>query len=308
MKNLKKYLKEKNFEFYENREIKTYTSMRIGGKVKFLIMTYAYFQLKTLLSYIIKNKYRYVLIGGGSNVLFDDDLSEFIAIINKTSDIYILDGNTFKVHSGYTNRNLMNWAIQNNIGGIEFLAGIPGTVGGAAAVNAGAFGKSMSDIVEKAEIFTEYGELKTVDREYFDFSYRNSVFKYSNHVILNIHMKFEDSDSEKIKKKINSNMNYRKKNHPSYNNLTAGCFFKNPEINDGRISAGEIIEKSGLKGQKFNNLTISDIHANFIINNGKASFLDVTDLEKKIIKKVQKDHGIKLEREIIFISKDGKKH
>ena len=308
MKQLKEYLIEKNLEFQENGEIKSYTSMKIGGKVRFVIKIYAYFNLKVVLDHLIKNKYRFILLGGGSNVLFHDDFSDLIVIINKTSDVYILDENIFKVNSGVSNNDLMKWAIQNNIGGVEFLAGIPGTIGGAAAVNAGAFGKSISDILEKAEILTEDGKRQAVDNTYFNFSYRHSVFKTSNRVILNVYLRSSHSPGEEIKKTINTNINYRIKNHPSYNNHTAGCFFKNPLVDEQRISAGKIIEQSGLKGARFDHLSISDTHANFIINNGKASFNDITHVEKKIIQKVLSDKNIKLEREVIYISPDGKKY
>lgn len=308
MKSLKEYIKKKKIEFYENQIIKPYVSMKIGGPVKLIIIIYNLPDLSELLLHIYKNKHNFILLGGGSNVLFSDNYSDLIVIINRTSEINKQKKNILKLDSGVLNRNLLKYNIQNNIGGMEFLAGIPGTIGGGAAVNAGAFGKSISDTLEKAEILTREGKIVTVNKKYFEFNYRDSVFKLSNQVILNVSLKFNPSNSKKINERIKSNIEYRKKNHPTYNNYTVGCFFKNPLINNRKISAGEIIENSGLKGIGFNHLQISNIHANFIINKGQASFDDIVNLEKRITKNVFKKKGIKLEREVIYISQHGKKY
>jgi UDP-N-acetylmuramate dehydrogenase len=307
MKDLLSYLKKNKIKFFEHQTIKPYLTIKVGGKVRLVIIAENSLILKALVCQYLVNRHRFVLLGGGSNVIFSDDFSDFVVIINRTSEIEELENKLVRVSSGLPNQQLLNWCQNHEISGMEFLAGIPGTIGGAAAVNAGAFGHSISEILEKAEIIDETGEIKTVGRAYFQFRYRNSVFKTSNQIILNIILKGSRNNKSTIKKKITANIKYRQKNHPPYLKPTAGCFFKNPQINDQRISAGKLIERSGLKGINLDNISISDIHANFIINQGDARFEEILQLEKKITGDVFSQQGIRLKREVIFISPDGKK-
>lgn len=305
---LKKYLEEKKIQYVVNHSIKPYVTMEIGGKVRLITVIYKDFHLKELLLYLHNNRYIFLLLGGGSNVIFTDRFSQLIVIINRTSDICREEDHTLKVNSGTFNKDLMDWNIRGNIGGMDFLAGIPGTVGGAAAVNAGAFGKSISTILQRAEIFNRNGEIETVDNDYFRFSYRDSAFKYGSEIILNVFLKFMDADSDDVKKKVEANVKYREENHPCSSYRSAGCFFKNPIIDGKKISAGKLIEHSGFKGTAYNTLQVSHLHANFVINSGSATFDDIKDLEAKIAQKVFQEKNIKLEREIIYISPEGKKY
>jgi len=301
------FLKKNKIKYFKNKEIKFYTTLKIGGKVSLIIIINKSNELIQLLLKVRKQQYPFILLGGGSNVVFSDNASKLLVIINKTSDIIKLSENLIKINSGVTINNLINWCLKNKIGGLEFLAGIPGTLGGATAVNAGAFGKSVSDNLEKAEILTEKGEIKIVDKKYFQFEYRNSVFKYGKEVILNVFLKYINQNENKIKEKITSHIRHRKQSHPSYKCFTAGCFFKNPVKNNKRISAGKVIEMSGLKGFHNNNLLMSEIHSNFLINKGNANFRDLIDFENKITQEILKSEGIKLEREVIYIASDGEK-
>jgi len=301
------FLKENKIKYFKNKEIKAYTTIKIGGKVSLIIIINTLSKLTELILKIKKQQYPFILLGGGSNVVFPDNNSKLVVIINRTSNITRLSRNLIKVNSGVTIKNLTKWCIGNKIGGLEFLAGIPGTIGGATAVNAGAFGKSVSDNLEKAEILTEKGEIKIVDEKYFQFEYRSSVFKYGKEVILNVFLKYINQNENNIKEIITSHIKHRKETHPSYKCFTAGCFFKNPLKNNKRISAGKIIEDSGLKGLYSNNLLISDRHSNFLINKGNASFRDLINFENKITQEILKNKEIKLEREVIYITSDAKK-
>ena len=307
MENLILFLKKNKIKYFKNKDIKVYTTIKIGGKVSLIIIINTYSKLTELILKVKKRQYPFVLLGGGSNVVFPDNNSKLVVIINRTSNIIKLTENLIKINSGVTISNLMKWCIGNKIGDLEFLAGIPGTIGGASAVNAGAFGKSVSDNLEKAEILTEKGEIKIVDKKYFRFEYRNSVFKYGKEVILNVFLKYINQNENKIKEKITSHIRHRKQSHPSYKCFTAGCFFKNPVKNNKRISAGTIIEDSRLKGFYDNNLLMSERHSNFLINKGNASFKDLINFENKITQEILKSEGIKLEREVIYITSDGEK-
>lgn len=310
IESLIKHLEENALEYHFNHSIKPYITMKIGGKVRLIIVIYRDSHLKELLLYLHNSGYDFLLLGGGSNVIFNDHFSRSIVIVNRTPGIAAAEGedHLLKVDSGTFNKDLMAWNSRNNIGGLDFLAGIPGTVGGAAAVNAGAFGQSISAVLQKAEIFTQTGEIKTVGSDYFCFDYRQSAFKYGREIILNVFLKFVVAENDEIKKKVAANLNYRKENHPCSSVRSAGCFFKNPVIKGKKISAGRLIEHSGFKGTAHGTLEVSPRHANFIINSGNASFDDIKNLESEITRKVFQEKGIKLEREVIYISPDGEKY
>lgn len=308
MENLKEHLVKKNIEFRQSQEIKPYLTLRIGGQVRFIIIIRENRDLEELLVFLHQNSIKFVLLGGGSNVIFPDEYSDLVVIINRTTNILREKDNMLKVSSGVTNARLLSWNIGQQIGGMEFLAGIPGTIGGAAAVNAGAFGKSTADILIAADIFTNEGRKKTVTQDYFQYGYRHSIFKYSTEVILDVYLKFENASSDKIDEKIKANIKYRKDNHPAYTEHTAGCFFKNPQKKDQKISAGKLIENSGLKGTSYRDLFISPAHANFLINRGGATFSDVSNFAEQVRRKVFRESGILLEREVIYISPRGEKY
>jgi UDP-N-acetylmuramate dehydrogenase len=309
---LERFLVRAGIEFHNDTKIDSYLTMGIGGTVRMVIPVYSDIHLKELSMFLQRNRnsfdFPYVLLGGGSNVIFADHSPHMIVIINRTSSIEKESGCLIKVSSGVFLKDLMEWNISNHTGGMDFLAGIPGTVGGAAAVNAGAFGQSISSLLEKATIVTQDGEVKTVNNDYFGFTYRDSSFKYSDEIILDVSFRFTYADNEETKKKVEDRLEYRKKNHPCSSLLSAGCFFKNPIINGEKIPAGRLIENLGLKGTNYKHLRISEQHANFVINRGDATFDDVKDFETDIVQKVLREKGIKLEREVIYISPDGKKY
>jgi UDP-N-acetylmuramate dehydrogenase len=164
-------------------------------------------------------------------------------------------------------------------------------------------------VLEKADIFLPgSGETKTVDKDYFRFQYRDSIFKYGSEVILEVYLSYTEEDSAEIREKVKEKLRYRNENHPPANVRTAGCFFKNPIIQDKKESAGQMIENAGFKGSTFRQLQISSRHANFIINKGGSSFADILDLEQQITRTVKEIKGILLEREVIYISPGGKKY
>ncbi|MCP5048810.1 MAG: UDP-N-acetylmuramate dehydrogenase [bacterium] len=304
------YLKREKIEYHEEQSIRSYLTIEVGGSVPLLAVVYSDTHLKKLLIEVHRTGRRFILLGGGSNVVFPDRFSDpdLIVIVNRTSEIVKESEGMIKVNSGVMNRDLMEWNVGNNIGGMDFLSGVPGTIGGAAAVNAGAFGNSISNILEKAEILDKNGQIKMVDNSYFQFVYRNSIFKYGNEVIVNIFMSYVYEDSGSIREKVDSRVNYRIEKHPGSDNRSAGCFFKNPVIDGKKTSAGQLIEQSGFKGTTYENLRLDESHSNFVINRGDASFSDVKELETEIVREVSKKKGVTLEREVIYISPEGEKY
>ncbi len=301
------YLKSNNIEYYKNASIEPYLTIGIGGKVNSIIIIKQKQELVNLLKiFEDANKY-YIILGGGSNVVFSDFSPELFVIINKIDDIELIGNNKIKVSTGVTNKVLLDWCKTNGFCGLEFLAGIPGTIGGAAAVNAGAYGRSMSDIVIDSEVYYSNEGVQFIDNSGFKFEYRNSVFKYGINVILDLQLAVKKCSKKRISSLIHDILNKRGTAHSIYKMKTAGCFFKNPIIDGKKISAGKIIEQSGLKGEKFSNITVSDFHSNFIINTNNANFKDVLNIEKSIINKTYEATGIKLEREVIYVLSTGEK-
>jgi UDP-N-acetylmuramate dehydrogenase len=306
------WLREQRIDFHENAAIGPLLYFKIGGRVSLLVVCASAGQLAACLQKIIHEKIPYLVIGGGSNIAFSDGLTRAVVLVYqgaaKKAAARLLDGHSLQVDGGVKNRLFLSWCAAHGAGGLEFLSGIPGTVGGAAAVNAGAFGRSLADVLLGADIVDGRGRIVAVDAAYFAFTYRDSRFKLGGDVILSLRLKFCAEEGTVIAGKIKENMAYRLAHHPSYRLHSAGCFFKNPLVGGAKRPAGKIIEGCGLKDLVVGGLTVADAHANFLVNNGSATFKELQCLEKKIKTSVKKRTGISLEREVIYVSARGKKY
>jgi len=301
------FLKAHNLEFYRQPESGHFTTLKIGGRVGLVVIVPDRSALAGLLHFLHEYRLSWILLGSGSNVVFTGDSPDLIVLCNRAACPPILKEGLIQVDSGLPIKNLLSFAVENGIGGLEFLAGIPGTIGGAAAVNAGAFGQSLADILQKADIFTAQGEVKTVGADYFQYTYRDSIFKYSPEVILTVYLTFRPAPAKDIREKIATHIKYRQERHPPARSATAGCFFKNPIINDRKVSAGKLIAEAGLKGLTVDNLEVSADHANFLINRGGAGFTALDRFVRQIQETVFQKSGIHLEREVIYIAPTGQK-
>jgi UDP-N-acetylmuramate dehydrogenase len=307
------WLHEQRIDCRENAAIGPFLYFKIGGKVSLLVRCTSPAQLTACLQKIVIEKIPYLVIGGGSNIAFSDGLTKAVVLVyqgptKKKTAARLQDGQVLQVDGGVKNQVFLSWCISHGVGGLEFLSGIPGTVGGAAAVNAGAFGQAMADALLGADIIDNRGNVIAVNAGYFAFSYRDSCFKFGNEVILSLRLKFSSADKTVISGKIKENLDYRLSRHPSYRYPSAGCFFKNPQLAEGRRAAGKIIEECGLKSLTSGGLSVAAEHGNFLLNRGGASFEDLQRLENAIKTAVAARTGIDLEREVIYVSVDGKKY
>ncbi len=306
----------------KNISLKNYTTFKIGGLAKY------FFEIKTkkdLIKAIIiakKLKLPFFILGRGSNLLVSDQGYEGIIIKmqntkNKIKN-QILKDKIF-CEAGTLLSLLVSKATKNNLTGMKWLEGIPGTIGGAARENVGAFGKSMAKIVKRIEIFnTKDLKFKTYNLKNCKFAYRDSIFKHKkNLIIFSIEISLKKGDKNKIKEKIKEYLNYRKEKHPT-NLPSAGSIFKNPKnkiknqilkefseikiLNQkGEIPAGWLIEKCNLKGKIIGDAKISEKHSNFIVNLGKGNAKNVINLINLIKKSVKKKFKIILEEEIQYL-------
>jgi UDP-N-acetylmuramate dehydrogenase len=307
------WLRAQGIDCRENAAIAPFLHFKIGGRVGLLVVCTSPAQMAAGLQNIIAAGTPYLVIGGGSNIAFADGLTEAVVLVcqsalQPSAAAHLLGGQALQVDGGVKNQVFLSWCAAHGAGGLEFLSGIPGTIGGAAAVNAGAFGRSMADVVLGADIVDSRGAVATVDAGRFGFSYRESRFKFGTEAILSLRLKFNPTDPAAIAVEIKKNLDYRLSHHPSYRTPSAGCFFKNPSLASGRGSAGKLIAECGLKGVTRGGLAVADEHGNFLLNRGHASFADLERMENEIKKVVATRTGIELEREVIYVAADGKKY
>jgi len=307
------WLRQQQIAFSENAAIGPHLYFKIGGTVSLLVTCTSAAQLAAVMQRAMAGKLPYLVIGGGSNIAFGDGLTRAAVLLAQAGSpaaapIRLLNGRSLRVESGVRNQQFLSWCAAKGAAGLEFLSGIPGTLGGAAAVNAGAFGRSMADVLSGADIIDARGATRAVGPGYFGFSYRDSRFKFGRDILLSLRLKFSPGDEAAIQKKIRDNLEYRLARHPSYRLASAGCFFKNPLLRGVKSSAGKLIEECGLKELTVGGLSVAAEHGNFLLNRGNASFADLLRLEKEIRSAVAARSGVALEREVIYVAADGTKY
>jgi len=307
------WLRGQRIDCRENAAIAPFLYFRIGGTVSLLAVCASPDQLAVCVQKFTAEKVPFLVIGGGSNIAFNDGLTRAVVLVyqgaaEKAAAARLLDERSLQVDGGVKNQVFLAWCAAHGAGGLEFLSGIPGSLGGAAAVNAGAFGQCMADAVLGADIVDNRGERTAVAAAYFAYQYRDSAFKFGNEVILSLRLRFNRADPAAVNGEIKKNLDYRLDRHPSYRHPSAGCFFKNPVLAAGKRSAGKLIEECGLKNLSVGGMSVAAEHGNFLLNRGNASFADLQRLESEIRTAVAARTGIELEREVIYVSADGKKY
>lgn len=279
--------------FQSNCLLKKFSTLRIGGLARWLVEVDTIERLQEVLSYSLVEKIPYIVIGKGSNSLFDDRGFDGLVIVNKIA-FCTFDQTTVFVGAGYSFALLGVQTARRNLSGLEFAAGIPGTVGGAVYMNAGAGGAEVSQVLDEVLFITEQGEKQQLLKNEMVFDYRYSSFQEKKGAIAAA--TFRLASSLEARKKQLSLINYRTRTQP-YGDLSCGCIFRNPAGN----SAGQLIEQAGLKGMRIGGAEVSSLHANFIVNTDNAKANDVLVLAKQVQEIVRKKTGIALEMELRVI-------
>lgn len=292
-----------NFGRYglKNVYLKDHTTFQIGGKTGYFIKAINEDILIRAIKFFNSYQMPWIVIGGGSNLLFDDKGINGGIIQNQNQGIDV-HGRYLTIKSGTVLNELVNKSAEFRLSGIEFAAGIPGSIGGAVWGNAGAWGKSLSDIVKSVTTINDKCEKRRYMKSELNFSYRNSSFKDSNEIIIEIELELVEGDKNKIRQEIENIISQREKKLPKQ--PSAGSVFKNPSVfKDGkRMSAGWYIEQSGLKGLKVGGVQIFSGHANIIINVDNGTAGDVIKLMNIVMEKVKQNFNLTLEPEIIYIN------
>ena len=276
-----------------------HTTFKIGGNAPLYIEVNKPSQLSQIVKLCKEENVEYFILGNGSNLLVSDKGVDYVVICLKGDfkNISLLDNNTLYCGAGASLASLCREAEKNGLSGLEFAWGIPGTVGGAAYMNAGAYGGEMKDVVYSVHHIDKDGNLGTIKSSDLNFSYRHSVYKENGYIIIGITVKLKLDNKNEIRNKMDDFMDRRKSKQP-LEYPSAGSVFKRPEGN----YAGTLIEQCGLKGKTIGGAQVSEKHAGFIINIGGATCNDVQQLIEHIQSTVKDKTGYILEREIIFLN------
>jgi UDP-N-acetylmuramate dehydrogenase len=284
--------------------LSSHTSLKIGGRAEVVIFPEDPLSLKNILHAASGQGIPLSVIGAGTNLLVRDGEVGGITISLKLFGKMELTRSSDDTHvvlyvgAGVPLARVVYFAQKNGYSGIEALAGIPGSFGGAVYMNAGSFGTEMKDVVESVAIMKRDGELKILNRDQLSFTYR-AVHLPAGAIILSANIALEKGEPEAVSKRTGEFMARKKKTQP-LGELSAGCVFKNPEGD----SAGRLIDAAGCKGMKAGDVEVSSVHANYFINRGRASFRDFRGLMKAVQARVREHSGIELEPEIRIIGND----
>ncbi len=283
-----------------------FTTFGIGGKADFFYRADKPEKLVRAIRTAQQLRLRFLILGGGSNILVNDAGYRGLVIKNECSEI-LASGRSLTCQSGAALRDVVDQATQLSLSGLEFAAGIPGSVGGAVRGNAGAFGQAIGEALIRAVILTDNGDVREVERDYLEFGYRESRLKRTHEVLLSAGFELIKRSRHEIEKKVEANLVRRKQRIP-WQSKSAGCFFKNVDGPQGKIPAGFLLEKIGAKGMRHGDAQVSLLHANVLINSGSAKAIDVQELARILKEKVTQQFGLELEEEVAYInSSSGRK-
>ena len=286
----------------ENEPLAKHSTYKIGGSAKYFVVTKSKEDILEAVGFAKQKKLPFFLLGGGSNILFNDKGYDGV-IIKIQLGGFKIDGQNIISGAGVPLAQLVNVSIDNNLTGLEWGVGIPGTIGGAVNGNAGAYGSSVSDNVGSIVVLGEDVKEKRYSKEECGFKYRRSKFKKidNKEIITEVTLKLKQGDKEKSREKIKDILMQRKGKIPPQ--PSAGCVFKNIKSDDGKLvaAAGALVEQCGLKGQRAGGAKIPTLHGNYIVNTGGASASDVIKLINLCKQKVKEKFNIDLEEEIVVV-------
>jgi UDP-N-acetylmuramate dehydrogenase len=288
----------------ENVPLSAMSSFGIGGPADLFLEVRTEEELTKAVSLAAAERYPFYVIGGGYNLLFDDAGYRGLIVRNRLEGL-TREENRLNVLSGTGLPCVLREALAAGLSGLEFLAGIPGTLGGAIYGNAGAYGWSVGDVVAWATVLIPGMERRTMSRESLRFGYRDSALKRDRGIVLRASLICSPGDSQSTEAKIREILEVRRTKHPPLGTACAGSYFKNscPEAG-ARIAAGQLLDQAGARGMAVGDAAVSDVHCNFIVNKGNAKAADVLSLADQLKDRVFRMFGIRLEEEVIYLRTD----
>lgn len=280
------------------------TSFGTGGPARYFFPAATAEELTTAVEAANRLNVDYLLIGGGSNLLISDEGFDGLIIKADVRGLRLLGDTVIEAGAGVDLSDLVEFSAGHGLTGLEFAAGIWGTVGGAVYGNAGAYGGQIGDVLQDLTLIGGNGRLKEVSSEYCQFGYRDSYLKRSREIVVNARFSLAPGDKAAVRERIDEILALREAKFPPRG--TAGCFFKNipdPGQPHGKLPAGKLLEEAGAKGLKVGKARVYERHANIIVAEPGATSKDIRQLADKMKEKVKSQFGIRLEEEIIMIGR-----
>ncbi|WP_039913650.1 UDP-N-acetylmuramate dehydrogenase [Anaerococcus hydrogenalis] len=280
-----------------NEKLKNYTNFGIGGCADVLVEVEDEYQLVDLIKFSKANNIKTTIIGNGTNILVTDKgIRGCVIIISKNYNRISVDGNLLKVSAGALLSEASKFSFKNSLTGMEEVSGIPGTVGGAVAMNAGAYGVEMKDIIKSVKLISRDGQIIELSNQDMDFSYRHSKVFDDDLIVSEAIFELKEGNQEEINEKYNDFTNRRVTKQP-LEKKSAGSTFKRPVGS----YASKLIDECGLRGYKKGDCQVSEKHCGFLINNGDATYNEMIDFIEEVASIVFEKTGFKLEREVKVI-------
>lgn len=271
-----------------------HTTFRVGGDADYFVLPQNAEEISELVALCRRMEMPYYILGNGSNLLVSDKGYRGVIIqIYKNMSAIQVSGEMIRAQAGALLSKVGNVALEAGLTGFEFAAGIPGTVGGAVVMNAGAYGGEMKDILHQVTVLTPEGEMKTLKKEDLELGYRTSVIARENYIALEAEYHLQKGDKAAIRSRMDELKEQRTSKQP-LEYPSAGSTFKRPE----GYFAGKLIQDAGLRGFQVGGAQVSEKHCGFVINKGDATASDIVTLMEQISEKVQNEFGVKLEPEV----------
>ena len=274
-----------------------HTTFRVGGPADYFVMPTSAEEVKAVISLCKEEEVPYTIIGNGSNLLVGDKgIRGVVVQLFKSMNQMELNGNVIKAQAGCSLAQIANAVAAASLTGFEFAAGIPGTLGGAVVMNAGAYGGEMKDVLVSATVLDEEGNVATLSAEELELGYRRSIFNKKNYILLDATMELKEGNEEEIRAYM-MDLRQRRVDKQPLEFPSAGSTFKRPE----GYFAGKLIQDAGLAGFTVGGAQVSAKHCGFVINAGGATAADIVELMKQVSDKVEELNGIPLEAEVKMV-------
>jgi len=283
----------------QDEMLKNHTHIKVGGKADVFVQPTTYTEIQQVVQYANKHNIPITFLGNGSNVIIKDGGIRGITLsLTHITDVTVNE-QTIVAQSGAAIIDISRIALKHSLTGLEFACGIPGSVGGALYMNAGAYGGEVAYVLTKAVVMTKEGELITLSKDDFDFGYRKSTFANNHYIILEATFELENGVYEEIKEKMDD-LTYKRESKQPLEYPSCGSVFKRPPNN----FAGKLIQDSELQGTRIGGVEVSTKHAGFMVNVDNGTAQDYIDLIHFVQKTVKEKCGVTLEREVRIIGED----
>ena len=292
---LSKIIKKENI--YINEPMKKHTTFRVGGPADYFVLPTEVSQITNIIELCKAEQIPYFILGNGSNLLVSDKGYRGVVIqIYKNMNQIQIDGCKIKAQAGVLLSQIAKKALDAGLAGFEFASGIPGTLGGAAVMNAGAYGGEMKDVLTSVTVLDENGQMLHLEAKDLQLGYRTSIIKEKGYVVIEAELELQVGDQTQIQKRMEQLKVQRVTKQP-LEYPSAGSTFKRPV----GYFAGKLIQDAGLRGYRVGDAQVAEKHCGFVINRGEATAAEITQLIKDVQKKVYEEFQVKLETEVKFL-------